>query len=64
MAIKMMNKFGNSVSIWGRYSTDRVALIESANMKYFSGGTRLVLKSISDKGYPDELTLTRIDTDY
>lgn len=64
IAIKLLNKLGNSVSIWGRYQPDEIALMESASMTHSTGGTRLILKAISNKGYPDKLTLTRIDTDY
>lgn len=63
-SIKLLRKYGNSVCIWGRYPAESITLMEFASMKFSAGGTRLILKSISDRGYPDELTLSRADTDY
>lgn len=62
--IALLGKMGSYVSIWGRYDGQTQALMEQAGLQNVGGDTRLVLKALSDKGWPEKLTLTRIDTDY
>ena len=63
-AIHLLEQLGSYVSIWGRYHEKERMLLTGAGMTPGDGQTRLMLKSISEKGYPDPLTLTRLDTDY
>ena len=63
-AVRLLLKNGNFVSIWGRYSDRIKTRLKRAGMKEADGGTRLVLKAVSEKGWPEPLYLTRIDTDY
>lgn len=62
--ITLLGKMGSYVSIWGRYDGQTQALMEQAGLHNAGGDTRLVLKALSDKSWPEKLTLTRIDTDY
>ena len=64
MAVKCLSRLGSFVSFWGRYHGSDEDLLRYAGLKRRETETRLVLKRISEKGYPEELTLTRIDTDY
>lgn len=63
-AIRQLSRLGSWVSVWGRYSQSDQVLLEQAGLRPVGGETRLLLKAISSKGWPDQLTLTRIDTDY
>lgn len=63
-SISCLKRLGNFVSVWGRYHECDESLLQYAGLKRKDSGTKLVLKKISEKGYPEELTLTRIDTDY
>lgn len=63
-AVSLLNRFGNYVSIWGRYGEQEQSLLRAGGLEPSQGGTRLMLKSLSEKGWPEPLTLTRIDTDY
>lgn len=63
-SISLLSRLGNYVSIWGRYGAQERALLERAGMALSPGGTRLMLKALSKKGWPEPLTLTRLDTDY
>ena len=62
-ALRLLQKNGNFVTLWGKYSEEIENRLKRAGMKE-DGGTRLVLKAVSEKGWPDPLYLTRIDTDY
>ncbi|MBR4960854.1 MAG: GNAT family N-acetyltransferase [Clostridia bacterium] len=59
-----IGKQGNYVSIWGRYSKTEENLLEQCGLRRSMCSTRLMLKALSAKGWPEPLTLTRIDTDY
>ena len=59
-----IGKQGNYISVWGRYSQEQRKLLENCGLRKKEGGTRLMMKAISEKGVPFPLTLTRIDTDY
>lgn len=63
-AIKMLKRYGNYVSIWGQYGNEALNLFLVSGLKRTNHTTRQYLKSTSEKGYPEKLTLTRIDTDY
>lgn len=63
-ATGLLKKQGNGVSIWGRYGQKERLLLKCAGFQEKTCSTHLMLKTISEKGYPDLLTLTRVDTDY
>lgn len=63
-AIELLGRHGNYISIWGRYEEKERKLLQDAGMTEGTSGARLMVKSLSEKGYPDPLTLTRLDTDY
>lgn len=63
-AIGLLGRLGNYVSIWGRYGEKERKLLQGAGMTEGTGRTKYMLKTLSEKGYPDPLTLTRLDTDY
>ncbi|WP_158094714.1 GNAT family N-acetyltransferase [Flavonifractor sp. An52] len=63
-AVKLLEKQGNGVNIWGQYGQKESLLLKAAGFQEKACGTHLMLKAISEKGYPDLLTLTRVDTDY
>lgn len=63
-AIELLERLGNYVSIWGRYGERERKLLQGAGMTEGIGRTRWMLKALSEKGYPNPLTLTRLDTDY
>lgn len=63
-AVRLLLKNGNYVSFWGKYSAQTETMFEKIGMKKSDGGTRLVMKAVSDQGWPEPLYLTRIDTDY
>lgn len=64
MAMQAISKQGNFLSVWGRYDRYGQEFLKQCGLKSIACNTRLMLKSISDKGWPEKLTLTRIDTDY
>ncbi len=63
-AIKLLKSFGNYVSLWGRFDERAEKLLSQAKMKRSESSTRVALKALSEKGYPEKLTITRIDADY
>lgn len=63
-AINMLRTFGNYVSFWGKYGEAAEKLLHHAGLVRRSAGNKLVLKAMSEKGYPEQLNLTRIDTDF
>lgn len=64
IALKLLKSYGNYVSIWGKISTEEKRLCVDANMYETNAENKLVLKAISKKGYPAQLRITRIDTDF
>lgn len=64
VAIGLLNRQGNYVSIWGRYGEVEQKLLHGGGLDPAPAGTRLMLKALSNKGWPEPLTLTRLDTDY
>ncbi|MBQ3177158.1 MAG: GNAT family N-acetyltransferase [Clostridia bacterium] len=62
--ISILEKQGNYISIWGRYDQNTQKLLEQCGLRKVECRTRLMLKDISERSWPTELTLTRIDTDY
>ncbi len=63
-AIRLLSKFGNYVSIWGRYHEPERSHMKAAGLKGKSCGTELYMKAFEGHSYPLDLTMTRIDTDY
>lgn len=63
-AIELLESYGNYVSIWGKFDADGEKLFTAADMHKTDAGNKLVLKAMSKKGYPSQLQLTRIDTDF
>ena len=63
-ALKQLKSFGNYVSIWGKYPENVVKLLLKSGLKQKNEGTKFVHLSLSEKPFPKDLILTRIDTDY
>lgn len=63
-AITLLCKRGNSVCIWGKYSVKEEQMMSAAGMKKTEIGNPLSVKAFPDKRIPDELILTRVDTDF
>ncbi len=63
-AIKQLHKISSYVAIWGKYDEQTTKLFEASGIVNKRPAARLMLKAISEKGFDDNITLTRIDTDY
>lgn len=63
-AVRLLRENGNYVSFWGRYSAETEEMFKKTGMTKSEGGTRLIVKAVSEQGWPEPLYLTRIDTDY
>ncbi len=63
-AIKALRKSANYVEIWGKYSKETEDLLKTAGAVNIGDAAKLMLKSLSDIGWDEDITLTRIDTDY
>ena len=63
-ALKQLNKLGNYVSIWGKYPNNVIDMFSKVGLKQVDGKTKFVHLSTSQKHFPENLMLTRIDTDY
>lgn len=63
-ALGAIGKKGHFTSIWGRYDVGDRRLLEQCGFKRKSSGTRFMLKAMSVRGMMENITLTRIDTDY
>lgn len=63
-ALKKIKSFGNYVSIWGRYPKNLIELLLELGFKQKVDGAKFIHLSLSEKPFPQEIILTRIDTDY
>jgi len=63
-AIKLIRRRANSVCIWGKYGEREEALLQAAGMKKKEIGSPLSVKAYPDKSIPEDLVLTRVDTDF
>lgn len=63
-ALNKIKSFGNYVSIWGKYPKNLIELLLKLGFKQKQDGTKFIHLSLSEKPFPKELILTRIDTDY
>lgn len=63
-ALRVLNQYGNYVDFWGCLNEEDEALLLSSGLQKKPSSTRFMVKAISDKNYPENLTITRIDTDY
>lgn len=64
IAVKMLTKLGNFVTLWGSFDNETKALFKKSGLTETESETRIALKALSNKGYPENLVLTRADTDY
>ncbi len=62
--IKILSRYANYVEIWGKYHLETVDMFKASCLTTTVGAARLMLKSISDLGWDNDIILSRIDTDY
>jgi len=63
-AIRLLAKRGSFVSIWGKYPEQTLSMFHAAGMHHSGRSTPTITKPFYPGGVPDDLTLTRADTDY
>ena len=63
-AVKQLKQLGSFVSFWGIYAEDLQALLRQAGLEHLDGATKCIVREMHPTGLPEQLTITRVDTDY
>ena len=63
-AISLLRGLGSFVSFWGIYSGDLLELLKQSGLQSHPGKTKCIVRPMQPEGLPDQLIITRADTDY
>lgn len=63
-AISLLRGLGSFVSFWGIYSGDSLELLKQSGLQSHPGKTKCIVRPMQPEGLPDQLIITRADTDY
>ena len=63
-AVYLLRGLGSFVSFWGIYTGDLLELLKQSGLQFHPGETKCIVRPMQPEGIPDELNITRADTDY
>lgn len=63
-AVSLLKSQGSYVSFWGIYSGDMLELLRKAGLKSQKSEARCIVRPLRPDGVPDQMIITRADTDY
>lgn len=63
-AVSLLRSQGSYVSFWGIYSGDMLELLRKAGLKSQKSEARCIVRPLRPDSVPDQMIITRADTDY